>query len=183
MTIWIALLRGINVGGHNRLPMKELTALLENIGCTGVTTYIQSGNVVFGKTGSKAGQLSRLIGETIKKSHGFEPEVHLLSMKELERAVQENPFPEAETDPKTLHLSFLSENPASANLSAMNEIKADSERFSLQGSVFYLHAPDGIGRSKLAAKAEKLLGADMTGRNWRTVTKLLALAKAADSRR
>lgn len=177
MTTWIALLRGINVGGKNRLPMKDLTALLENIGCSSVATYIQSGNVVFEMTGHKASQLSKLIGEAINKSHGFKPKVHLLSVKELATAVASNPFREAEADPGTLHLFFLSGKPASAKLSEISDAKAESERFALIGRIFYLSAPDGIGRSRLAASAERLLGVDATGRNWRTVTKLLALAK------
>lgn len=177
MTTWVALFRGINVGGNNLLPMKDLCKLLDSIGCSRVRTYIQSGNVVFTKDGAKAPQLSKLIGAAVRNDKGFEPKVLLLSAQELERALVANPFPEAEGDPGTLHVFFLSQKPKSAKLSAMNEIKTDSEKFSLSDSVFYLYAPDGIGRSKLAAKAEKLLGVDATARNWRTASKLLELAK------
>lgn len=177
MTTWIAFFRGINVGGNNLLPMKDLTAALVEIGCTDVKTYIQSGNVVFRKSPSKAPQLARLIANTISNSHGFEPRVLLLSVEDLENAVNLNPFPAAEADPKSLHFFFLAEKPKSPRTDQLNEIKTESESFSLNGKTFYLHAPDGTGRSKLAARAEKLLGVAATARNWRTVSAVLDLAK------
>lgn len=177
MDTWIALFRGINVGGNNLLPMKELAVMLDSIGCSHVRTYIQSGNVVFRKSGATAPQLSKLIGETVLNRKGFEPKIFLLSARQLEGAVASNPFQKAETNPKALHVFFLAEEPTSAKLNALDDIQSDSEEFSLSGRVFYLHAPDGIGRSKLAAKAEKILGVDATARNWRTVSKLLELAK------
>ena len=173
MSTWIALFRGINVGGNNILPMKELTAMLEGLGCTGVKTYIQSGNVVFRKSGSKASQLAKSIGKSVLSAYGFEPKVLFLTVQELENAVRSNPFTEAEEDPKSLHIFFLAEKPKSPNLKALNELKTRSESFSLIEKLFYLHEPDGVGRSKLAAKAEKLLGVSATARNWRTVSKLL----------
>jgi uncharacterized protein (DUF1697 family) len=177
MTIWVALFRGVNVGGHNLLPMKDLTATLEEIGCTRVKTYIRSGNVVFSKADSKAPLLARLIEKTVFKRHGFEPKVLLLTVRALEKAVQLNPFPDAVADPKSLHFLFLAEKPLSPDYDSLNQIKSDSESYALKGGMFYLHAPDGIGRSKLAARAEKLLGVSATGRNWRTVSALLDLAK------
>jgi uncharacterized protein (DUF1697 family) len=177
MTTWVALFRGINVGGNNILPMKDLAAMLEAIGCTDVRTYIQSGNVIFRKPGSEASQLAKTIGKSVLTSYGFESKVQLLTARELERAVKSNPFTEAEEDPKSLHVLFLVEKPESPDLKSLNEIKSESESYSLHGNLFYLHAPEGIGRSRLAAKAEKLLGVDATGRNWRTVSKLLELVR------
>ncbi len=87
-------------------------------------------------------------------------------MYRLKTNVASNPFPHAADDPKTLHLYFLSELPRSPDLDAITGIQADSESFSLLGKVFYLHAPDGIGRSKLAGKVEKLIVVDATARNW-----------------
>ncbi|MBT8101630.1 MAG: DUF1697 domain-containing protein [Gammaproteobacteria bacterium] len=176
MATWIALLRGINVGGKHLLPMKELAAALEEMGCINVRTYIQSGNVVFERPRSKAPQLAEKIGKTVLKSHGFEPRVLVLTVKELEKAATANPFPEAENEPKTLHLCFLAAKPKSPDLDALEQIKARTESYALVDKVFYLHAPEGIGRSKLAANVEKRLGVDATGRNWRTVTKLLKLS-------
>jgi uncharacterized protein (DUF1697 family) len=176
MTRWIALFRGINVGGNNILPMKALRTLLEEIGCKEVETYIQSGNVIFTHSLGNSASLSTRIGKAVFDGHGFEPKVLLLTFEEMSEIAKLNPFPEAEENPKSLHIYFLAEDPASAATDKMNEIKSDTEAFSLIGRVFFMHAPDGIGRSKLAAKAEKLLGVSATGRNWRTVTKILELA-------
>jgi uncharacterized protein (DUF1697 family) len=177
MKTYVALFRGINVGGNNVLPMKDLVALLENIGSQNVTTYIQSGNAVLQNREEDASLLSSKIRAAIKKSHGFEPQVLLLEPKEIERAVESNPFPEAESEPKTLHVHFLASRPKNPDLGALDSIKSDRERFALRDRFFYLHAPDGIGRSKLAANAEKLLGVALTGRNWRTVRKVMTMAK------
>ena len=177
MKTYIALFRGINVGGTNVLPMKDLVALLENIGSQNVKTYIQSGNAVFQNKEENASLLSKEIRAAIKKGYGFEPQVLLLKPEELERAVASNPFSEAECEPKTLHIHFLASMPKNPDLGALESIKGDRERFALKDGVFYLHAPDGIGRSKLAANAEKLLGVAVTGRNWRTVCKVMAMAK------
>ena len=177
MKTYIALFRGINVGGNNVLPMKELVARLESIGAQNVKTYIQSGNAVFQSQETNASLLSNKISAAIKKSHGFEPQVFLLKLEDMEKVVDANPFPEAESEPKTLHVHFLASMPKNPDLGALESIKSGRERFALKDGVFYLHAPDGIGRSKLASNAEKLLGVSMTGRNWRTVCKVMAMAK------
>ena len=177
MKTYIALFRGMNVGGTNVLPMKDLVVLLENLGSQNVKTYIQSGNAVFQNQEENASLLSNKIRETINKSHGFEPQVLLLTPEEIESAIESNPFPEAESEPKTLHVHFLASMPKNPDLGALESIKSDRERFALKDKVFYLHAPDGIGRSKLAANAEKLLGVAVTSRNWRTVCKVMAMAK------
>ena len=177
MKTYVALFRGINVGGTNVLPMKDLVALLENIGSQKVKTYIQSGNAVFQSEEENASLLSNKIRAAIKKSYGFEPQLLLLTPEDIERAVESNPFPEAESEPKTLHAYFLASMPQNPDLGALKGIKSDRERFVLKDGVFYLHAPEGIGRSKLAANAEKLLGVSMTARNWRTVCKVMTMAK------
>jgi uncharacterized protein (DUF1697 family) len=99
---------------------------------------------------------------------------------EIDRAVASNPFPEAESEPKTLHVYFLASMPKNLDLGALESIKSDRERFALEDRVFYLYAPEGIGRSKLAANTEKLLGVAITGRNWRTVRKLMAMVEQYD---
>lgn len=176
MTRWIALFRGINVGGNNILPMNALRTLLEEIGCKEVETYIQSGNVIFRHPLGNSASLSTRIGRAVFDGHGFEPKVLLLTFEEMLGVARLNPFPEAEENPNSLHIYFLEKEPACAAIDKMNEIKSDTESFSMIGRAFYMHAPDGIGRSKLAAKAEKLLGVSATGRNWRTVSKILELA-------
>ena len=178
MKTYIALIRGINLGGKNMLPMKELVAILEGLGARNIKTYIQSGNAVFTSREKNPSRLARTIGTEIKQRRGFEPKILLLELKDLEHAMQQNPFPEAEANPPALHLSFLVSAPTKPNLQALEGLKKASERFQLRGSVFYLHAPEGVGRSKLAANAEKLLGVSMTDRNWRTVCTLCEMAKA-----
>jgi uncharacterized protein (DUF1697 family) len=173
---WIVLFRGINVGGHNVVPMKELKTVLADAGCENVATYIQSGNVVLGHSETRADKLASLISEKMKKRFGFEPRVLLLTQQQLEESRRNNPFPEGEEDPKTLHFYFLGDDPIDTDGDALNKMKASSERYELIGRVFYLHVPDGIGRSKLAAGVEKCLGVPATARNWRTVQKVLQLA-------
>jgi len=180
MKTYIALFRGINVGGNNVLPMKELVARLESIGAQNVKTYIQSGNAVFQSQEANASLLSNKISAAINKSHGFEPQVFLLELAEMEQVVDANPFPEAEPEPKTLHIHFLASMPKNLDFAILESIKSERERFVLKDSVLYLHAPDGIGRSKLAANAEKLLGVPVTSRNWRTVRKIMDMAKERD---
>ena len=177
MKTYIALFRGINVGGRHILPMKELVALLEDLGCRNVKTYIQSGNAVFESKVNNTSQLSRKISAEIKKRRGFEPHVLLLRLEEMEKAIMNNPFPEGEKDPKALHVSFLTATPKAPDLEALERLKANSEQFHLMGNIFYLYAPDGIGRSKLAANTGKRLGVPLTDRNWGTVRKIMEMAK------
>ena len=177
MQTYILLLRGINVGGKNKLPMKDLVATLEKVGCRDVATYIQSGNAVFRSGEQDAPLLADRIRAEIGERHGFEPRVLLLGSDELRRMMRSNPFPEAESEPKRLHLYFLAAPPERPDLDALEEIKGDHERFVLDDGVFYLHAPNGIGRSRLAAGVEKLLGVPATARNWSTVSKVMELAK------
>lgn len=177
MKTYIALFRGINLGGKNALPMKELVVVLEDLGSRNVKTYIQSGNAVFESKEKDASRLSNKISVEIKKRRGFEPYVLLLELADIERAITENPFPEAETDPQALHVGFLASAPENPNLKTLESLKRNSERFHLIDNLFYLRAPEGVGRSKLAANAEKLLGVPMTDRNWRTVCKIWEMAK------
>ncbi len=175
MRTWIALLRGINVGGKHILPMAKLRSDLESLKCANIRTYIQSGNVVFDSTAKAPSSLARKISDRIEKQHGFRPRVLLLDREELLAAIDSNPFPQAIPDPKSLHFSFLAEPAVEPDIQALDKAKSPTESYRLTDRVFYLHAPDGIGRSKLAANAEKYLGVATTGRNYRTVDKLLSM--------
>ncbi len=170
----VALLRGINVGGRNIVPMAELRADLEASGLEGVRTYIQSGNVVMDASPEEPSVVARRIADAIDARHGFRPQVLVLESNDLQLAVADNPFPDAESDPKALHMSFLT-GPAAPDPRAIDAVCSASERWALHEKVFYLHAPDGIGRSKLAGRLDKLLGVPATGRNLRTARKLLAM--------
>lgn len=174
----IALLRGINVGGHHKLPMRELVQLLESLGLVNVKTYIQSGNVVFQCEPFNRVSLAEKISTAVSQSHGFTPQVMLLSLAELETAVSQNPFPAAEENHKILHFYFLESAPPAPDLAKLEAVKTEREQFALIDKVFYLYAPDGIGRSKLAAVVEKGMGVATTARNWRTVSKMLEMGTA-----
>ncbi len=180
----VILLRGINVGGKNKLPMAERAEILRGVGLEDVDTYIQSGNVV-ARRGEDAGvMLAEDIAAAIEERRGFRPRVLVLGAGRLLEAIEANPYPEADSEPTSLHLFFLAEPPPSPDLASLAEIATASERFLLDRDVFYLHAPDGFGRSKAAASVEKRLGVPATARNWRTVLKLgeMVEAAAADSR-
>jgi len=178
MNVWIILFRGINVGGRNIVPMKTLIGLLESIGCTHVNTYIQSGNVVLRSSESNAECFKGAIHSAIEEKLSFKPSVLLLPVGQLVAAKEANPFPEAAGSPAALHLFFLSDQPAEYDENVLHGLKSPTERFQLLGRVFYLHAPDGIGRSRLAANVEKKLGVPTTARNLRTVQKILQMAAA-----
>ena len=175
MQTWIALLRGINVGGNNILPMAKLKSDLESLNLKNVRTYIQSGNIVFDSTAKTASSLSSKIARRIEERHRFRPQLLILRAEDLLLAIESNPFPKAVSDPKTLHFFFLAEPASNPDTKALDDAKTSSERYKLTDGVFYLHAPDGIGRSKLAANAAKHLGVVTTARNYRTVDKLLSM--------
>lgn len=175
MAIWIALLRGINVGGKNSLPMKDLREHLTAEGLGKVKTYIQSGNCVFESSMQTPKAIEVLIADTVDRISEFRPRVLVISAATFRAAIDANPFPEATNDPKSLHFYFLDAPAQSADIDALLALKKDSETFRLTDQVFYLHASEGIGRSKLAERAEKLLGVATTARNLRSVLKIAEL--------
>ena len=164
---YVLLLRGINVGGRNKLPMNSLTALLESLGCRSVKPYIQSGNVVFDGVDQ---EWAELVAEAIADEFGFCPNVLCLTSEGFQDAVAATPF--ASHDGKALHLYFLESVPESPDFEKIDSIRSATERSALLDRCFYLYAPDGIGRSKLAASVERHLGVAATARNWNTVQKL-----------
>jgi uncharacterized protein (DUF1697 family) len=176
MTTCILFFRAVNVGGRNKLPMAELVETLDSLGIPGAVTYIQSGNVALRCSRQQAASLGRRIRAAVQERHGFEPSVLMLKIQELEHAIAANPFREATREPKTLHLWFLAAEPTEPDIAEIDRLKSDSERYRLDRKVFYLHAPEGIGESKLAERVERCLGVEATARNWRTVTKVLEMA-------
>ena len=173
MRTYLFLLRGINVGGKNILPMRDLTSLLEANGYQNVKTYIQSGNVVL--SGSK--KPGEIISKAIESKFGFKPETMVLERSEFEKAIESNPFGPDEA--KSIHIFFLSEVPKSPNIGKLVTLSSATEKYELNGKVFYLYAPDGIGRSRLVANLEKCMGVSATGRNFNTISKLMKIIKNA----
>ena len=177
MKSYVALIRGINVGGKNSLPMKELVALFQSHGYRNVQTYIQSGNIVLESNKDLGVEDSRIIGKLILEKKGFEPRVMFIGEPAFQSAIEENPFPT--NIGKALHFFFLESQPQKPDLERLQSLKAESERFELGNFGFYLHAPDGLGRSKLGAAVEKSLGVAVTARNWNTVDKLASMLNSA----
>jgi len=140
-----------------------------------IKTYIQSGNVVFDSPSKSPTSLARSISKKVGQEHGFEPQVLILGLEDLQHAIGGNPFPAAVSDPGTLHFSFLERPATNPDVQTLDAIRTSTESYRITDGVFYLHAPDGVARSKLAARAEKCLGVATTLRNYRTVEKLMAL--------
>ncbi|WP_158971018.1 DUF1697 domain-containing protein [Paraglaciecola sp. L3A3] len=172
MNTWLVLFRAINVGGNNIIPMQALKESLIKIGCSQIQSYIQSGNLLVQHAENNLQVLSQQMVEQVKQDFNCSPKILLLDQQTFKQAVQNNPFPEAEL--KTIHWFFLSEPTKNADLSILQAVKKDSESYLLTDNVFYLHAPEGIGRSKLVTKVEKSLGVTCTARNGNTVHKLLS---------
>jgi uncharacterized protein (DUF1697 family) len=175
MKTWIALLRGINVGGRNILPMGKLRDLIESSGCKDVRTYIQSGNVVFRSSINRKATLSNRLLDAIEGEFAFRPGLLLLDSVEFLDAKAGNPFPNAVAEPKTLHFFFLEAEPAAPELESIAKLAIERETYHLSGCVFYMHAPGGIGKSKLAAGVERKLAVVATARNYATVEKIAEL--------
>jgi uncharacterized protein (DUF1697 family) len=173
----VALLRGINVGGRGRVAMADLREVVASLGYEDVATYVQSGNVVFTAEAPDAAALEAAIAKRLDVS----PAVVVLSREELEQVVARNPWPD-ERDGKHLHVVFTAGKPDADVVAAAQEKAAGGDEARIVGGTLYMHTPNGLGRSKLAAELSRRGPKDGTARNWTTVTKLLAmLSDAGDS--
>lgn len=173
---WVALLRGINVGGRNKLPMKELVDLFETLGFKDPRSYIQSGNVIFGGTAAAARKAPGLVTAGIRKRWGYDIPVITRSAAELVAAVKRNPFAK-HADPAHLYIAFLAAKPSAARVATLDPDRSPGDRFEVLGREIHLHAPNGSARSKLTNQYfDSKLSTVSTARNWRTVHKLIELA-------
>jgi uncharacterized protein (DUF1697 family) len=173
MTTFIALLRGINVTGRNKIPMAELRSLAEGLGCSGVSTYIQSGNLVFQASGA-AGKLETSLEAAILEHFKLTIPVVVRSAKIWRGYVAQNPFiEECETRPNLVHLALGKKRPKQGAVEGLNERAQKGERVVATGGALWIDYPDGSGTSKLTpALFDRLVGSPVTARNWRTVLKL-----------
>jgi uncharacterized protein (DUF1697 family) len=180
VTRYIALLRAVNLPGHNKVGMGDLRALLGSLGFSDPQSLLASGNLVFGGDGKTSAQLEALLEAETKKRLGLETDFFVRSAREWKAAVAANPFPaEAKADPGHLVLLCCKDTVAAKNVTVLEEAIKGRERVRAQGRQAYLVYPDGIGTSKLTmAIVERKLGTRGTGRNWNTVLKLAALAGA-----
>ena len=170
---WVALLRGINLGGKNKLPMKDLTAMFVEAGCGHVRNYIQSGNVVFETAPDR---LCEVIQQSIEKQFGFRVPVILRNAKQLRAVVAGNPFLKAGAAPETLHVMFLADKPSQAHVDTLDPHRSPPDEFIVQGQEIFLRLPNGAGNSKLTnAYFDSKLATISTSRNWRTVNTLLEM--------
>jgi uncharacterized protein (DUF1697 family) len=171
---WVALLRGINVGGHKRMAMADLRALLESLGYEAVRTLLQSGNAAFTAQGS-APQLERAIASRITQDLGMDVKVLVRSSHELAKVFAGNPFLARGVAPKELHAAFLSTTVAAGKIAGLDRDKFAPDEFDFGDRVIYLHLPNGMAASVLP-NWDRFLGLDVTVRNWNTVTRLHQLA-------
>jgi uncharacterized protein (DUF1697 family) len=177
--VHLALLRGINVGGKNRLPMKDLVDIFEEIGAVEVQTYIQSGNVLFRCPAGKVGKLPGEISAAIRRRFGFTIPVILRTASEIRSVVRGNPFLAATVDPGRLHVAFLSDRPARQAVARLDPDRSPPDRFLVKGKEIYLHCPRGMARTKLTNDYfDRELATTSTMRNWTTVLTLAGLAGA-----
>ena len=176
MTTWIVLLRGVNVGGQRRLPMAALRELLAEVGFENVRTYIQSGNIVLDSPDGDRDSVARSVRDAVEGRFGFAPHTFVLDVDAFDAAIAANPYPEGEQDPKAVHFFFLAETDPTADLDGLRELATQGEEFVLTENVFYLHTPNGFGRSKLAERLHRFIGTETTARNHRSVRAIRALA-------
>jgi uncharacterized protein (DUF1697 family) len=187
MATHVALLRGINVGGKNKVAMADLREVVAGLGHADVSTYIQSGNVLFSAKDDDAdpAALAAALAKAITAALGVSAPVVVLSSGELAAVLAANPFP-AEPDPRRVHAVLLSGAPGADATAKIDEALARStakgarDELAIVGRTLYLHTPDGFGNSELAAAVLRIVtspraGVTGTARNWATMTKLLDL--------
>jgi uncharacterized protein (DUF1697 family) len=189
MATHVALLRGINVGGRNKVPMTDLREVVTSLGHTAVTTYIQSGNVLFTTDNANTSELASALESAISGRFGIWASVVVLSRDELARVLRDNPYPD-EPNPKLVHVVFLNGDPSAdlldriAAAQSAAAAKGSPDTVTAIGHALFLHTPHGIGNSKLAQSLFRIISAPAkqqraglaaTARNWATSTKLLAL--------
>lgn len=184
MPTLVALLRSVNVGGRNRVPMAELRTMAESLGFTSVQTYLQSGNLVLAGSGSPAA-VTTTLERGLADTFGLEVPVIVRSDEQLAGILAAHPFAGGGVDPKTVHVTFLAQPPAADRAEGLARAQADAgpdgafgdDRFVLAGTDIFLHCPGGYGETTLNnAFFERRCGVVGTTRNWRTVTALAAMA-------
>ena len=178
MELLISMLRGINVSGQKRIAMPELKELYENLNFSAVSTYINSGNVVFASVGSDTAILSEKIEREIFKKFGFEVPVIIRTAKEMRSVLSNNPFlKESGIDREKLHVTFLSDKPANDGIKKILEYDYKPDRLIVGATEAFLYCPNGYGRTKYTNSfLENKLKVKATTRNWKTVKELAMLA-------
>jgi uncharacterized protein (DUF1697 family) len=182
MAVIISMLRGVNVGGHNKIKMEALQALYESLKLQDAQTYVQSGNVIFRSEERDMARLAKRIEDGIERKFGFRPDVILRTTAEMREVVARNPFAKRRgIEPGKLLVSFLASDPGEEGREKLRQMKCDPEELRFEGREIYIYFPNGAGRSKLPwAGMGKMLKTTATGRNWNSVTKMLAMAEGLE---
>ena len=178
MSVTVAILHGVNVGGRNRVAMSELRTALAEAGLPGARTYVQSGNIVVG--GAGPGDIRSTIERVLDTRFAVTTTALCYTGAQWAGIVDANPYPEAAADPTRLAVLFCRNTPNAAQREKLEAARGNGEAFQLVPGAIYLNLPHGQARSKLAAAASALFKTDGTTRNWRTVLALLAMAEAAE---
>lgn len=176
--IYILILRGINVSGQKKVPMSELKGLLEDLGLQRVSTYIQSGNVVF-EYEKSAGTLLKKIDKSIEDHFGFHVPLILRTLNEMKEVVRKNPLSKKKLSDDYWHVTFLDEVPSRENLKKIENFKSEPDVWAWHNREIYVGCPNGYGRTKLTNTFfENKLKVTATTRNWRTVNQLITMGEA-----
>ena len=180
MVIFVSILRGINVSGHNLISMDALRKMYKDLGFSNITTYVQSGNVVFTSTNTDPEKLEKKIAQQLKNSFGFDVPVIVLTIDKLQRIIDNNPFSkDLSKDQVFLHVTFFSSKPDMQQVSTIEEKKPAGEEIAVTEHAVYLYCPNGYGNTKLSNTfLEAKLKVEATTRNWKTTNKLLEIAKS-----
>lgn len=183
MPVVISMLRGVNVGPHNRIKMEELRSAYEGLGLRKPRTYVQSGNVLFHTKEKSISHLPKKIQDMIEENFACRPEVILRTTEEMKAVIATNPFAERRNiEPGKLLVTFLAAEPGPGAEVAQARFKSYPEEIHLKGREMYIYFPNGAGKSKLPwAQVEKLLGVTGTARNWNSVTKMLEMAEEMEA--
>lgn len=173
----IGILRGINVGGKRKILMTDLKEMCQELGFKNVTTYIQSGNLIFNSEKPNS-ELENDLEKVISKKYGFDVPVIVRTVKELENSIDNNPFFYKNADTKQLHLTFLKEKPSDENIEKALTFNYEPDKFKIEGKDAFIYCAGKYHKSKLTNKFfEKQLEVGATTRNWKTVMKLSELSK------
>jgi len=177
MAEYIAMLRGVNVSGHNAIKMETLRGLCQGLGFRNVETYVQSGNIVFQTLLENPEAISKRIGETVLRSFGFDTPVIVRTSKEMRNVIGNNPFlKEKGIDSSKLHVTFLSETAQKGSEKKLETLATNPDRFYPASHEIYLYCPGGYGRTRLSNNAiEKALSVEATTRNWKTTNALFEM--------
>jgi uncharacterized protein (DUF1697 family) len=183
MPILISMLRGVNLGSHNRIKMDDLRALYESLELHDARTYLQSGNVIFRTQEKNSTELAKKMQQAIGKKFGFHPAVILRTIKELRRSLDSNPFRNRrDIEPSKLLITFLAAEPAAEAQATLRNLRIQREELHLIGRELYIYFPDGIGKSKVPwSSVEKLLKITGTARNLNSAVKMLEIAEQMES--